>query len=312
MSDLSQSAFVFPGQGSQKVGMLAELGGARSIIRETFAEASDVLGYDLWKLVQEGPQEDLNLTEMSQPALLVSSVAIWRAIHEQKDVTAKVLAGHSLGEWTALVCADVLSFKEAVRSVQLRGRFMQKAVPVGVGSMAAIIGLENEAVQQACENAAENEYVVPVNYNSPGQVVIAGHVGAVNRAIEQCKEAGARKAMPLAVSAPFHTELMKPAAEALQEHLSTIQFNPAKIPVVHNVHAQTESDPEAIKALMIQQICMPVLWVDCVNALSKTGVQSYVECGPGKVLSGLIKRIQKGAVVMASDSSALLENLRQS
>lgn len=302
MTTVSTLAFIFPGQGSQKLGMLAELAEKYSIVQETFAEASTVLGYDLWQLSQQGPQEALNMTERTQPLLLAASVAIWRVWQQEKTEQPAMMAGHSLGEWSALVCAGVVSFTDAIRLVQLRGKYMQEAVPSGVGSMAAIIGLDDESIVSACQAAAETEIVSAVNFNSPGQVVIAGHVGAVDRAIAICKEKGAKKAMPLAVSAPFHSALLKPAADRLADEIANVEFQPPTIPVVHNVNAQIEADPAMIKQRMIEQIYHPVLWVDCVNALLAQGVTKAVECGPGKVLSGLVKRIDRSIVSIATDS----------
>ena len=284
-------AFVFPGQGSQKVGMLAAAHEQYAAVRDTFAEASEALGYDMWDLIQNGEQEALNLTETTQPVLLTSSVALWRAWQEQGGAAPALMAGHSLGEFSALVCAGSLGFADAVRLVRSRGQFMQSAVPVGEGAMAAIIGLDDDAINTICE---ETEGVVAaVNFNSPGQVVIAGHAGPVESAIGALKEAGAKRAMPLPVSAPFHTELMKPAGDRLAEAMADITFNSPEIPVVHNVHAKTESDPEAIRALMVQQIYSPVQWTSCVQAMTGAGVSQLVECGPGKVLSGLNRRIDK-------------------
>lgn len=284
-------AFVFPGQGSQKIGMLAELAAEYPVVKSTFAEASDVLGYDLWALVQTGTQEEINLTECTQPLLLTASVAVWRVWNLKQGAQPALLAGHSLGEWSALVCAGVLDFKAAVKIVQLRGKYMQDAVPAGQGAMAAIIGLADAAIVNACQLAAQGEIVAAVNFNSPGQVVIAGNVAAVERASVLCKEAGAKRALPLPVSAPFHTEMMRPAAERLAELVSSTLFTTPKIPVVHNVTAATEINPEKIKALMIEQIYSPVRWVDCVNTMCAEGITITVECGPGKVLSGLNKRI---------------------
>lgn len=302
-----QLAFVFPGQGSQKVGMLAELAESYPVVEETFAQASGVLGYDLWQLIQNGPQEELNLTEKTQPMLLTASVAIWR-IWEQKGGAKPVLmAGHSLGEWSALVCSGVVAFEDAVKLVQLRGKYMQQAVPAGVGAMAAIIGLDDDAINAACEKAAGDEVVAAVNFNSPGQVVIAGHAGAVERAIEGCKEAGAKRAMPLPVSAPFHTSLMRPAADNLAEQIMATEFSAPTVPVVHNVNAKTEADPEKIKQLMIEQIYTPVLWVDCTRTLVESGVTQVVECGPGKVLSGLCRRIEKSLSAFATETPADLD-----
>ena len=284
-------AFVFPGQGSQKVGMLAAAHEQYAAVRDTFAEASEALGYDMWDLIQNGEQEALNLTETTQPVLLTSSVALWRAWQEQGGAAPALMAGHSLGEFSALVCAGSLGFADAVRLVRSRGQFMQSAVPVGEGAMAAIIGLDDDAINTICE---ETEGVVAaVNFNSPGQVVIAGHAGPVESAIGALKEAGAKRAMPLPVSAPFHTELMKPAGDRLAEAMADITFNSPEIPVVHNVHAKTESDPEAIRALMVQQIYSPVQWTSCVQTMTGAGVSQLVECGPGKVLSGLNRRIDK-------------------
>lgn len=290
---LKQLAFVFPGQGSQKVGMLAAAAERFPLVRDTFAEASQVLGYDLWKLVQEGPQEELNLTERTQPMLLTASVALWRVWNAQGGAQPSLMAGHSLGEFSALVCSGVIDFAGAVELVRQRGAYMQSAVPVGVGAMAAIIGLEDEAIVTACAEAAEGECVSAVNFNSPGQVVIAGHATAVERAIAKCKAAGAKRAMPLPVSAPFHTALMRPAGERLAEHILAMEFRAPTVPVVHNVHAQTELDPARIKQLMIDQIHSPVQWTACVEFMARAGVTATVECGPGKVLSGLNKRVEK-------------------
>ncbi len=302
-----QLAFVFPGQGSQKVGMLADLASQYPIVEETFAEASEVLGYDLWALVQSGPQEELNLTERTQPMLLTASVATWRVWQQKGGMEPVLMAGHSLGEWSALVCSGVVAFKDAVKLVQLRGKYMQQAVPAGVGAMAAIIGLDDEAINAACAEASGDEVVAAVNFNSPGQVVIAGHASAVERAIEGCKSAGAKRAMPLPVSAPFHTSLMKPAADQLADQIGATNFSAPTTPIVHNVNAQTETDPVKIKALMIEQIYTPVLWVDCTKALIASGVTQVVECGPGKVLSGLCRRIDKSLTGFATDAPADLD-----
>ena len=300
-------AVVFPGQGSQKIGMLTELAEAYPLVGQTFAEASAVLDYDLWALLQQGTQEEINLTETTQPLLLTSSVAIWRIWQHLQGATPVVMAGHSLGEWSALVCAGVVEFSAAVNLVRLRGAYMQAAVPAGQGAMAAILGLDNEQLAACCERASEGEEVTAVNFNAPGQVVIAGVSAAVDRAIVLCKEAGAKRALPLSVSAPFHTALMKPAADKLAVDIGAVSFNAPQIPLVHNVHAQTENDPEAIKALMIKQIYSPVRWVDCIGALQAKGVGMAVECGPGKVLCGLSKRIDKSLQMRASDSVADLQ-----
>lgn len=287
----SHLAFVFPGQGSQKIGMLSELAAEFPIVQQTFAEASEVLGYDLWTLVQTGTQEEINLTERTQPLLLTASVAVFRVWQERNGAVPALMAGHSLGEWSALVCAGVVVFKDAVKLVQQRGKFMQEAVPAGQGAMAAIIGLDDVLIIAACKKAEQGEVVSAVNFNSPGQVVIAGAAAAVERACALCKEAGAKRALPLPVSAPFHTELMRPAAERLAEQITATVFSTPFVPVVHNVTAATETNPEKIKALMIEQIYSPVRWVECVNAMVDKGITLTLECGPGKVLSGLNKRI---------------------
>ena len=294
MSD-NTIAFVFPGQGSQKVGMLAAAHQRFDTVRDTFAEASDLLGYDMWDLIQNGEQEALNLTETTQPVLLSSSVALWRTWVAQGGSMPAVMAGHSLGEFSALVCAGALEFSDAVDLVRQRGSFMQAAVPVGVGAMAAIIGLDDETINRICnETSRSTEGVVAaVNFNSPGQVVIAGHTATVESAITALKEAGAKRALPLPVSAPFHTELMKPAGEKLAEAISGMEIKTPAIPVVHNVHAQTEADPEKIRSLLIEQIYSPVQWSSCVKSMIEHGASQVVECGPGKVLSGLNRRIDK-------------------
>jgi [acyl-carrier-protein] S-malonyltransferase len=304
---MSKLAFVFPGQGSQKVGMLADLELKYKQVSDTFAEASDVLGYDMWKMVQEGPQEEINLTERTQPILLASSVAIWRIWLDKQGQKPSFMAGHSLGEWSALVCSETVSFSDALNIVQARGQHMQKAVPVGEGAMAAIIGLEDSIIIEACQSASEIGVVDAVNFNAPGQVVIAGSILAVNQAIEECKQAGAKRALPLPVSAPFHTSLMKPAADQLSELVNSVTFKQPSVPVVHNVHAETEESPDAIKTLMLEQIFKPVRWVDCVRTLKSSGVSTLVECGPGRVLSGLNKRIDKELLSLATDDQSSFE-----
>jgi [acyl-carrier-protein] S-malonyltransferase len=304
---MSKLAFVFPGQGSQKVGMLADLEQKNKQVRDTFAEASDVLGYDMWKMVQEGPQEEINLTERTQPILLASSVAIWRIWLDKHGQKPSFMAGHSLGEWSALVCSETVSFSDALNIVQARGQHMQKAVPVGEGAMAAIIGLEDSIIVEACQSASEIGVVDAVNFNAPGQVVIAGSISAVNQAIEECKQAGAKRALPLPVSAPFHTSLMKPAADQLSELVNSVTFKQPSVPVVHNVHAETEESPDTIKTLMLEQIYKPVRWVDCVKTLKSSGVNTIVECGPGKVLCGLNKRIDKELLSLATDDQSSFE-----
>lgn len=304
----SNLAFVFPGQGSQKIGMLAELASANSLVEETFQEASEVLGYDSWQLVQQGEQDDINLTERTQPILLTASVAIWRLWQQQGGPTPLSMAGHSLGEWSALVCAGAVDFADAVAIVRARGAFMQQAVPVGVGAMAAIMGIDDQIVIDACTDSANGQIVDAVNFNAPGQVVIAGDAEAVARAISICKKAGAKRAVELPVSAPFHTSLMRPAADNLAEMVEQTAFTMPKIQVVHNVNAETESNPEVIKTLMLEQIYKPVLWVDCVNGLSARGAEILVECGPGRVLNGLSKRIDRNLTSLSTDDVASLEN----
>ena len=304
---MSKLAFVFPGQGSQKIGMLADLEKAYKQVKDTFSEASDVLGYDMWKMIQEGSQDEINLTERTQPILLTSSVAIWRIWLDLHGKQPSLMAGHSLGEWSALVCADAVGFADALRIVQARGQFMQKAVPVGAGAMAAIIGLEDVTIIEACQTASKLGVVDAVNFNAPGQVVIAGSTLAVNQAIELCKEAGAKRALPLPVSAPFHTSLMQPAAEHLSELVNSVTFKQPSVSVVHNVHAESEENPDTIKTLMLEQIYKPVRWVDCVKTLKSRGVDTIVECGPGKVLSGLNKRIDKELLSLATENHSSFE-----
>lgn len=292
-----KSAFIFPGQGSQSVGMLSDAAEAWPIINKTFAEASNVLGYDLWNLCQKGPAEELNQTMVTQPALLTASVALWRQWFVAGGRAPSFVAGHSLGEYSALVAAESLDFIEAVKLVRLRGELMQQAVPAGEGKMAAILGLDDADVVAACESAAQGDVVSAVNFNAPGQVVIAGSAAAVDRAIEVCKEQGARKAMPLPVSVPSHCALMKGAAEELAEALNDVRFNDAVIPVVQNVHASAETDADKLKANLLKQLYSPVLWTDSVRKLVSEGVEMAVECGTGKVLAGLIKRIDRSLPV---------------
>lgn len=301
---MTNLAFVFPGQGSQKIGMLAELAEQNPIIEKTFSEASEVLGYDMWDLIQQGAQEDINLTQRTQPILLTCSVAIWRLWNEKLGATPSQMAGHSLGEWSALVCANVIDFADGLRIVEARGKYMQQAVPVGQGAMAAIIGLDDQAILDACAEAGDLGVVDAVNFNAPGQVVIAGSNDAVERAMDICKAAGAKRALPLPVSAPFHTSLMKPAADNLAEMVNAVSFRAPEVPIMHNVHARNEQDPEAIKALMLEQIYSPVKWVDCVKQLKECGVSTLVECGPGKVLSGLVKRIDRDLISVATETVA--------
>lgn len=304
----SNLAFVFPGQGSQKIGMLAELASLNPAVEATFKEASDVLGYDLWQMIQQGEQADINLTERTQPMLLASSVAIWRLWNEKGGPTPAQMAGHSLGEWSALVCAGAVEFADAVKIVRARGAYMQEAVPVGEGAMAAILGLSDEVITAACDKARDDGIVDAVNFNAPGQVVIAGSAAAVDRAIAICKEAGAKRALALPVSAPFHTSLMQPAAEQLTELVESTTFASPTIPVIHNVTAKPEQDAKAVKSLMLEQIYKPVLWVDCILALKAAGAEHFVECGPGRVLNGLTKRIDRDLKSLSTDDIASLDN----
>lgn len=286
-------ALVFPGQGSQTVGMLAELHQEFEVVRATFAEASAALGYDLWQLVAQGPEADLNETHRTQPALLTASVAVFRLWQQQGLPAPAYLAGHSLGEYSALVCAGVLSLAEAVVLVEKRGRYMQSAVPAGTGAMSAIIGLDDASIAKACVEAAQGEVVAPVNYNSPGQVVIAGHKAAVERANELCKAAGAKRALPLPVSVPSHCALMAPAAEALKADLATLAFHTPVIPVVNNVDVAVVVTAAEISDALVRQLYSPVRWTETIEYLAAQGVTQVIELGAGKVLSGLIKRINK-------------------
>lgn len=299
-------AMVFPGQGSQSVGMLADLAQQFPIVEQTFAEASAVLGYDLWALVQQGPAEELNKTWQTQPALLTASVAIWRVWQEKNGAMPVVMAGHSLGEYSALVCAGVMDFKDAVRLVELRGKLMQEAVPEGTGAMAAIIGLDNDSIAKACAESAEGQVVAPVNFNSPGQVVIAGNKEAVERAGAACKTAGAKRALPLPVSVPSHCALMKPAADKLAVALQEITFNAPRIPVINNVDVAAESDADAIRSALVRQLYSPVRWTETVESMSAQGVAHLLEMGPGKVLTGLTKRIVDSMTAVAVNDVASL------
>ena len=289
---MKKFAMVFPGQGSQTVGMLAELAGDYPIVQETFKQASEVLGYDLWQLVQEGPAEELNKTWQTQPALLTASVAVYR-VWQQKypELKPEVMAGHSLGEYSALVCAGVLDFQDAVKLVELRGKLMQQAVPEGTGAMYAIIGLDNDAIINACKQAEQGEVVSAVNFNSPGQVVIAGTKAAVERAAALCKEAGAKRALPLAVSVPSHCALMKPAADQLSVSLESITLKEAGVSVLNNVDVKNEIEADAIRNALVRQLYSPVRWTEIVEKMAQNGVEVLVEVGPGKVLNGLTKRI---------------------
>lgn len=285
-----KQAFVFPGQGSQSVGMMADLA-THPIAQKVFADASAALGYDLLTLVNDGPAERLNQTEFTQPALLTASIACWEIYKHHTNELPAFLAGHSLGEYSALVASGVLSLFDAARLVALRGKFMQEAVPEGQGAMAAILGLDDADVIKACDTAAQGGIVAAVNFNSPGQVVIAGQADAVARAIEACKALGAKRALSLPVSVPSHCALMQPAADRLMQEMETIEFNPPTIPVVNNVDVTIESTPKAMRQALYRQLFMPVRWVEIVQFLGSSGVERIIECGPGKVLCGLNKRI---------------------
>jgi [acyl-carrier-protein] S-malonyltransferase len=304
-------AFVFPGQGSQSVGMMQGWGD-RADVRATFAEASDALGQDLWALVTDGPADLLNQTVNTQPAMLAADIAAWRVWQAAGGATPALLAGHSLGEYAALVAAGALNFADAIRLVRFRAEAMQAAVPEGVGAMAAILGLDDDAVRAVCNEAAAGEVVEAVNLNSPGQVVIAGNKAAVERAMALAKEKGAKRALPLPVSVPSHSSLMLPAAEKLLAHLKGIAIAAPTIPVLHNTDVQSHSEPDAIRAALAKQLHTPVRWVETVQALKAAGIGRVIECGPGKVLAGLAKRIDDGLPAMALvDEASLAAALTQ-
>ncbi|MEQ1638393.1 MAG: ACP S-malonyltransferase [Methylococcales bacterium] len=305
----SNLAFVFPGQGSQSVGMLDELAASYVEVAQTFERASDALSFDLWSLVKDGPIDQLNQTQNTQPAMLAAGVAVWQVWCKQSMVRPAWMAGHSLGEYTALVCAGVLMFEDAIKLVAERGRLMQAAVPEGVGAMAAILGLEDQQVVQVCMEAAEHEVVAAVNFNAPGQVVIAGQVAAVDRAIALAKVAGAKKAITLPVSVPSHCQLMTGAANQLAEKLLAVSFNAPQIPVIHNVDICAHSAPEVIRNALKEQLYKPVRWVDSIQFMGDQGVNVFVECGPGKVLVGLNKRIVKLAEHASMYSPATLHQI---
>ena len=283
-------AFVFPGQGSQAVGMLNGFAG-NTVVQETVAEASDALGFDLGKLIAEGPKEELDLTTNTQPVMLTSSVAFYRAWIAAGGAVPEVIAGHSLGEFSALVAAGVIPFADAVKLVRFRAQAMQEAVPVGVGGMAAIIGLDSDSLKTACQEAAQGEVVEPANFNSPTQIVIAGHKTALTRACAAAKAKGAKRALMLPVSAPFHSSLLKPASDRLAEYMANLTFSAPKIPLINNVDVAIIDDPQAIKDALVRQAASPVRWVETIEKMASMGITHIVECGPGKVLAGLCKRI---------------------
>ncbi len=304
---MKKFAMVFPGQGSQAIGMLADLATQFPVVEQTFKQASDALGYDLWQLVQQGEAEELNQTWRTQPALLAASVAVYRVWQQQyPDLKPELMAGHSLGEFSALVCADVLDFEQAIKLVELRGRLMQKAVPQGTGAMYAIIGLDNQAIIDACAQAAQDEVVSAVNFNSPGQVVIAGNKSAVERAAELCKQAGAKRALPLAVSVPSHCALMKPAADQLAVALESITFKTPTVPVINNVDVKQEKTADEIRNALVRQLYNPVRWTESVEKMTTSGVQILFEIGPNKVLTGLTIRINKALDAHAVNDIASL------
>ncbi len=297
---------VFPGQGSQHIGMLAELAAGFDSVAATFREASNVLGYDLWLLAQSGPSEQLALTHVTQPLMLTSSYAIWRVWQQQGGRQPALMAGHSLGEYSALVCAGALDFATAVDLVKKRGEFMQSAVPLGTGTMVAVLGLEDTEVVRCCAAASDAEVVTAANFNSPGQVVIAGHVAAVERAVSLCREAGSKRAIPLSVSAPFHCPLMQPAAAQFAAVLAKVAMKSPQIPVLQNYGLATSSDPEQIRRNLVAQISNTVPWVATMNLFAERGVLQLLEIGPGKVLAGFNKRINPALETIAVNDPASL------
>jgi [acyl-carrier-protein] S-malonyltransferase len=307
---MSKRAFIFPGQGSQYAGMGKDLADNFKLAADTFAEADDALGFKLSVLCFNGPDDELKLTMNTQPAILTVSIAALRVLQAETDIRADYLAGHSLGEFSALVASGALDFADAVRTVRSRGTFMQEAVPVGVGAMAAILGIEADLLADICQEAAMGEVVSPANFNSPGQIVIAGHATAVNRAIEIAKARGFRKAMLLPVSAPFHSALMVPAGNRLKEVLDTVAFAAMQTPVITNVEATPNMDSARIRELLVAQVSAPVQWDASIREMIRLGVKSCIEIGPGKVLSGLVKRIVKEVVCANIEDSAGLKSLQ--
>jgi [acyl-carrier-protein] S-malonyltransferase len=306
-------AFVFPGQGSQSVGMLASLAAAEPLVQETFAESSEVLGYDLWKLCQQGPEEDLGATERTQPAMLTAGVATWRVWRKHGGALPAAMAGHSLGEYTALVCAGALDFRTAVALVQFRGQAMQAAVPAGQGAMAAILGLDDADVEAACREAAQGYTVQAANFNSPGQVVIAGSSAAVARAIEIAMVKGAKRAIPLPVSVPSHTTMMRPAAERLAAKLNEIEFATREVRDIYTVDMRKHGDAASIRAALVEQLVKPVRWTQTIQAMIAGGAKTIVECGPGRVLTSLNRRIERRrdvAVLAIEDPESLQQALQ--
>lgn len=306
-----KSAFVFPGQGSQSVGMLSEIAAEYSLVKQTFQEASDALGYDVWNLVSNGPDELLNQTDRTQPAMLTAGIAMWRVWQSVSDIRPDYFAGHSLGEYTALVAAEAIGFSDAVKLVELRGQFMQQAVPAGEGAMAAILGLDDGVVRDVCNEASAIGVVEAVNFNSPGQVVIAGSADAVKRATEIASDKGAKRALILPVSVPSHCALMQPAAEQLANKLNEVEIRLPTTPVIHNASVTSAVDVDTIKSLLAQQLYSPVRWVETIQWLAAQDVNHIVECGPGKVLAGLTKRIDKSLTALPLFDLATLEKTQQ-
>jgi [acyl-carrier-protein] S-malonyltransferase len=296
---MQKTAFLFPGQGSQSLGMMADLSTHSEEVGQAFEEAGEVLGFDLWKICQDGPIEELNRTEITQPALLTAGVATWRAWRSGGGFLPGFVAGHSLGEYSALVAAGALDFADAVALAAERGRAMQQATPAGTAVMAAILGLDDEILAEICEQASRGQVVSCANFNSPGQVVLAGEKEAVDRAVELARQAGARRAVPLPVSVASHCELMRPAAETIASRLADIRIEPPEIPVIHNADVQAHSDPEEIRAILVEQMVAPVRWSETIQWLAAQGVENFAECGPGKVLAGLNRRIDRALDTVA-------------
>lgn len=304
---MTEFAMLFPGQGSQSVGMLSALADRHDRVRETFDEAGQALNLDLWQLVTGGPEDELNRTERTQPAVLAGAVAVWRVWQDLGGPGPARLAGHSLGEYAALVVAGAMDFSAAVAVVAERGRQMQAAVPAGEGAMAAVLGLDDEVVEAICREVAEDQVVVPANYNSPGQIVIAGDAAAVERAIHQSKEAGARRAMVLPVSVPSHSPLMKPAARTMEKVLDEVEIREPLIPVVHNCDVTTHERPDDIRRALVEQLVKPVRWTESVRAIAAGGIMRFAECGPGRVLAGLGRRIERAGEWIALEEPESME-----
>lgn len=299
---------IFPGQGSQSIGMLNQLNDQFPIVQHVFNRASTALNFDLWDMIQQGPETELNKTWNTQPALLAASFSIYQCWLQKNETNPSFFAGHSLGEYSALTCAGVIDFEHAIKLVALRGKFMQDAVPAGVGAMYAIIGLDNDAIIQACKQAEQGSVVSAVNFNSPGQVVIAGEKDAVERAANLCKEAGAKRALPLTVSVPSHCALMQPAADKMRIELDKLTFNQPQIPVVNNVNVSIENTPYMIKKALIEQLYSPVRWTESVEFMANQGVSLFIEAGPGKVLTGLNKRINSSVEAISINDTDSLES----